>query len=147
MRLSENASKILLKMEPPLTEEQVEEDISCSGKFCDAIILSCIFWPEFTLCDNYVFLRDVGNRLEVALRECKEKKQVEAYVNHWHIMDLFGNPFSKVNADEINYLGNVLREMWKAKLQLDFPDRHFEVEFYNENQDDLISAYITFWEV
>jgi len=42
----------------------------------------------------------------------------------------------------------MLKQMWQAKLALDFPDRRFEVEFLDEElkNEDWLEYQVTFWQ-
>ena len=145
--ISRKAWDILRRASSFSDEAQAEEYIAASGKFTDAILFSGVFWPEFTAFQEYVFLADFtkGNFFDIAQKECSSKSDVEAFVNHRHIVDLFGNPCSEASAEEISYLGNLLSEMWKAKLKAEFDNRKFEVRFYDD-KEDMAGSYITFWQ-
>lgn len=145
--ISRKAWDILRRASSFSDEAQAEEYIAASGKFTDAILLSGVFWPEFTVFQEHVFLADFtkGNSFDIAQKECSLRSDVEAFVNHRHIMDLFGNPCSEASAEEISYLGNLLSETWKAKLKAEFGNRKFEVRFCDD-KEDMAGSYITFWQ-
>ena len=145
--ISRKAWDILRRASSFSDEAQAEEYIAASGKFTDAILLSGVFWPEFAAFEGHIFLADFtkGNFLDIAKKECSSPSDVEAFVNHRHIVDLFGNPCSEVCAEEIAYLGNLLSQTWKAKLKAEFDDKEFEVPFYDDREDGT-KSYITFWQ-
>ena len=48
--------------------------------------------------------------------------------------------------EQILYIGRKLKEMWKAKLNRDFPNRNITVRFYEEDSDNLLDYNITFYQ-
>ena len=46
-----------------------------------------------------------------------------------HLEDFF-NEGDTPNGDVLVFLGGVLKEMWEARLQREFPEKQFEVQFH-----------------
>ena len=52
-----------------------------------------------------------------------------------------------ISKDKLLVLGNVLKEIYEAKLQWQFPDRPCTVEFFiPDDPDDLRDYQISFWQ-
>ena len=74
-------------------------------------------------------------------------KSVEAVLNHLHIEDIQHLGCEDISADKLLALGNVLKEIYQAKLSWQFPDRPCIVEFYvPDDKDNFIDYQITFWQ-
>jgi hypothetical protein len=90
---------------------------------------------------------------------------LELVINHVHVVDLFTTASSKqsvlnkvfnkqpkattettlINKEQVVFLGNKLREMYRAKLAHQFPDKEFDVSFdYINNPDHLEDYQLTF---
>jgi len=69
----------------------VDSWISSVGSFDHAIGYGTLFWPEFFVHDNCVFRQTVdGETYKGWMSACGgNKSEVEAVVNHEHIIDLF----------------------------------------------------------
>jgi len=44
------------------------------------------------------------------------------------------------------YVGKLLKEVWQAKLNRDFPNRKITVSFPEDHEDDLLNYQVTFWQ-
>jgi hypothetical protein len=121
---------------------------ACSGTFDLAVGYSTVFWPSFVEFEQYV-LRD-GFSVESLRgfeRCCSgDRKAIEAVMNHLHIVDLHHHMMEGVGRATIVYLGHTLREIYRAKLAWQFPQRRFEVLFDDSNFDDLTDYQITFFQ-
>ncbi len=127
----------------------LESWIECIGDFKLAVGYSTIFWPRFTLFEDYI-LREGFNveALRGFEKSSKGKASVEWVINHLHIVDIHCNDQKSLSEDKIVYLGNVLKEIYEAKLRLQFPDRPCEVEFYQpEDRTRLIDFQLSFWQM
>jgi hypothetical protein len=122
--------------------------IGCVGSFEHAIAYAELFWPEFTLFDDCVLLAEFNeDSYRGFLKQAGgNKRAVETVMNHLHILDLFCGPNLAPSREQVIYLGRLLKEMWGAKLQHDFPDRFFVVSFPEEPSDDLLSYEVTFFQ-
>lgn len=126
----------------------LESWIGCVGNFKLAIGYSAVFWPGFVLCEDYILRNDVSaesiRKWEVACNY--DKRSVECVLNHVHIADMH-NANDDVSEDKIVFLGNILKQIWQAKLNWQFPDRPCEVSFYEpENRKDLTLFELSFWQ-
>ena len=120
----------------------------CKGNFQLAAAYSLIFWPDFTEMDGMVFRGQMTReRLDDWAKNCEgNRRSIEATANHLHILDLHyvGSPDATV--ERIVYLGNVLREIYRAKLAAEFPGRNFTVELYEPPDKDLREYQLTFYQ-
>lgn len=118
------------------------------GDFKLAIGFSRLFWPAFLEHDGCVFLGD--GSLEYYEQWMKkfegDRSKVEGMMNHRHMLDLFHHDSDSATAEQLDYLGNVLREAWEAKLARDFPVRKFTVTFDRGSADDVLGYIVTFWQ-
>lgn len=116
------------------------------GSFEHAIAYGELFWPDFTEHDDCVFFAGFS---EHSYREFMEqtagnRQAVEAVMNHRHILDLFCRPELEPTQSQVVYLGRLLKEMWMAKLQRDFPSKRFVVSFPEEPSENLLDYEVTF---
>ncbi len=124
----------------------LEDWICCMGNYNLAIGYLSIFCPEFVEFEGYI-LRDGFSK--DALRSFEEgstrdRKSVEAVMNHLHIVDIHHEDLSK---DKVILLGRKLKEIYEARLQWQFPEKPCTVSFYEpETDEDLLDYEITFWQ-
>ena len=118
------------------------------GGYKLAVGYAALLWPKFETVDNYI-LRE-GCKKEII--EAFEKQPgftpqgVEAALNHWHLADLHYTD-DDLTADKLMFLGEIVREMWTAKLKIQFPDRPCTVDFnIPDDPSDLMDFQITFWQ-
>ena len=127
----------------------IESWVSCSGNFSMAVGYASVFWPRFVLFEGYV-LRD--GFLEASLRGFERQKgidrrSVEWHMNHLHIADIQYYGCKDASRDKLILLGNVLKEIYEAKLLWQFPDHPCSVEFYQpDDEDDLMEYQLSFWQ-
>lgn len=113
-----------------------------------AIGYSSLFWPNFVEFEGCVFCAGFSEEsYRGFMRQCKgDRRKVEAVMNHRHIFDYFSHYQSDATAEQVQYLGRVLKEIWQAKLAADFPRRRFEVRF-DEGLFKYLNDYqLTFWQ-
>jgi len=126
----------------------IDDWLSCKGDFQLAIAFSRLFWPDFVEHDGCVFFD--GFSLESYrgfMEHCKgDRASVEGVMNHRHLLDSFAPASDSATADQLLYLGGVLRDAWQTKLSRDFPSRRFEVTFDHGSPDDLLEYIVTFWQ-
>ncbi|MFT0211502.1 hypothetical protein VQ643_02665 [Pseudomonas sp. F1_0610] len=75
--------------------------------------------------------------------------QIEAVINHVHILDLFPRDDIQENITylQIAHLGKALQRCYQAHLQLAFPDREFDVFFNGDEPDlDLLDYQLSFYQ-
>ena len=127
----------------------LESWVGCSGNFRLAIGYSSIFWPRFTLFEDYIlregFHVDILRGFE---RQCGTNNcSVEVVMNHLHVADLQYYGCEDITEERVVYLGRTLKEIYEAKLLCQFPDRPCEVSFYEpEDRTDLMAFEISFWQ-
>jgi hypothetical protein len=89
-----------------------------------------LFWPDFVETDGCIILRH-NYSAEGFARWLEHfegnKTQVEAMVNHVHILDLFPmSPKDDEHKEELHeFLARALTLSWKAALREAFPEKHF----------------------
>ena len=84
------------------------------------------FWPNFTKKDNYVFLKDKYCEKEFT-RLIKEDSNPEYWINLLTVDDFFLE--IEDGEEKAEFLANSLVEIWKTKLEKDFPDKSFVVQY------------------
>lgn len=125
-----------------------ESWVGCEGNFRLAAAYSLIFWPTFVEMDGMVFRGDMDQlTLDSWLIGLDgDKSSVEATANHLHIRDIHYLGCPDASVDRFVYLGNVLKQIYAAKLSMQFPDRNFIVQFYEPPDQDLNEYQITFYQ-
>jgi hypothetical protein len=110
-----------------------------------------LFYPDFLEFEGCVFLAQQFNKSKYEKWEnaVKNKREIEASINHIHLLDLFGSDEvkNKITVNQIDYFGKKLREIFEMKLKKDFPTKSFCVDFYTPGNDELIDYQITFYQV
>lgn len=127
----------------------LEAWVVCSGNFRLAVGYSTIFWPEFVEFEGYILRKDFSEKALRGFESQKDtnKKTVEWVMNHLHIDGIQYGGCDDLSKDKIVLLGNVLKEIYQAKLQWKFPEKPCTVELYvPENEDDLSQYQISFWQ-
>ena len=106
-----------------------------------------IFWPDFVEHDGCVFLvLDKALYLQWLRQMNGNKQRVEAIMNHRHIVDLLPSAVDKPARSLVVAFGRLLCDVWKAKLQRDFPTKRFCVSFPLEECEDLTEYEVTFYQ-
>lgn len=131
---------------------KLEDWIVDEGNMKLAIGYSTIFWPEFLVHDDCVFLKshfslsNFNNWKETSYIE--NYSQIEYVINHTHILDLFtSDKQDDITLDQIKYLGHILKEVYETKLKVQFPDRKFVVQFNgDEDCESLIHYEVAFYQ-
>jgi len=121
------------------------------GSFNLAVAFTSLFWPEFTVHDDCVFMapfsdQDRKNYESFLTITDQNKKSTEMTINHRHLLDIFPNQAEPPSREQVLYLGTMLKEMWQLKLNRDFPERRFVVSFPEGAFEDLADYEITFWQ-
>lgn len=83
------------------------------------------FWPKFSEIDDYIFLEQKYNKSEHA-KIIKSKKNPEYWVNLL-TLDSFFNSYDD-GYEKSKLLTNAMIEIWKVKLQNEYPDKNFVIE-------------------
>ena len=126
----------------------IESWIGCVGSYEHLIAYGNLFWPEFLEYDDCVFLAhrftDENYRAFMA-QTSGDKRAVETVMNHTHILDIC-NPEPRPTREMVLYVGKLLKDVWGAKLDRDFPTRRITVSFPEEHQDDLLQYEVSFFQ-
>lgn len=128
----------------------LESWVGCAGNFSLAVGYAAIFWPEFTEFEGYILPKGFS---EASLRgfegrDGSTRKSVEWVMNHRHLQDIQHLSCEDISKDKLIRLGTVLKEIYEAKLQWQFPERPCVVEFFVPDDADDYSQYqISFWQV
>lgn len=122
--------------------------VANEGNFSLAVGYASIFWPAFTLFEDYIlpsgFSVDVLRDFE---RGQRGRQSVEWVMNHLHIADIQHWGCADRSKDKLIVLGNVLKEIYEAKLRWQFPNRPCTVEFFvPDDPDDLTEYQVSFWQ-
>jgi hypothetical protein len=122
--------------------------VGCEGRFALAVGYSSIFWPQFVEFEGYVLRHgfSVQSLRGFEQQAGIDRRSVEWLMNHLHIADIqyYGCP--DASKDKLILLGNTLTEIYRAKLNIQFPNNPCVVEFYQpDDPDDLIEYQMSFW--
>ena len=123
--------------------------VGALGSFDLAVGYSTLFWPTFEINGKYVFIEGCSKKSIKGFENQagSTPHSVEWVLNHIHIADVHGNDDDIPTPEHCFFLGNVLKEIYEAKLKWQFPDRPCEVEFYvPEDKDDIIEYQLSFWQ-
>lgn len=131
----------------------LESWVGCEGRFALAVGYAASFWPQIHLVEGYLVMDNFGPPEPEHILKWEEgpgatRDSVEALCSHLHIVDLHSLGCPDATPDKLVALGEVIREMWAAKLAWQFPDRPCRVEFYRpEDPDDLEGYQVSFWQI
>ena len=124
--------------------------ISAEGNYNLALGYTSFFWPKFVEFEDYILYEGVKEENVRAFEAMtgSSKKAVESVLNHIHLSDLHNDKDDKISEAKIIYLGEVLKEIYEAKLAWQFPSKPCVVKFYKPQSPETIEDYqITFWQV
>ena len=128
---------------------EIESWIGCEGNFSLAVGYVSVFWPEFILFDGYIVRKGFSEASlqGFAHQQGTNRRSVEWLMNHLHIADIQYYGCKDASKDKLLLLGNVLKEIYEARLLWQFPDNPCRVEFYiPEDEDDLMEYQLSFWQ-
>jgi len=128
----------------------LEDWIGIEGNFKLAIGYASIIWPAFVEFEDYIFREGFSKSSVRGFESYKGStpKSVEWTMNHHHIAGIQVDDCEDISRDKIVALGNTLKEIYEAKLKINFPDKPCIVEFYQpEDISDLMDYQISFWQV
>ena len=120
--------------------------IGAMGNYELAVGYSLVFWPRFERIGHCIVRQDIGPFALDSVKACApgDAAETEALVNHLHLSDLH---YEAANTEaQLRYLGRVLKQIWEAKLRIDFPGVDFEVAFNDEPRLALQDYQLTFWQ-
>ncbi len=113
-----------------------------------AITVTRLFYPEFILYDEGIFLANLFSKNNY--HEWKSKlncdlSAIEKVMNHIHLaQDLLIYPFENLSYQNIAYFGNILVKTWSLALKDQYPQRVFKV--VGGKDGDFDDFVITFWQ-
>jgi len=118
---------------------------SSFARYDHSVGYGTMFWPDFVLHDDCVFFHEPDPQTyQDWMTHCKgDKTQVESVMNHHHVVDMFINSEITPTKEMVLHLGRLLQDMWRCRLQRDFPQRRIRVEFLDDDTDDLLQYQIT----
>ncbi|MEM6383810.1 MAG: hypothetical protein AAF739_14150 [Pseudomonadota bacterium] len=121
----------------------------CVGNYKLAVGYAAVLWPEFEAVGRYI-VHEGTTKENIEGFESQPgstPKGVEWVLNHRHLADIHIHDDDNVSADKLLFLGNIVKEMWAAKLQFQFPDRPCKVEFFvPEDPEELVDYQLSFWQ-
>ena len=123
--------------------------IGCEGNFSLAVGYTSVFWPELVVFDGYILRKGFSEASLRGFEQQREnnRKSVEWVMNHLHIADIQYYGCKDASKDKLLLLGNVLKEIYQAKLHWQFPDHPCTVELYTpEDEEDLMEYQLSFWQ-
>lgn len=104
------------------------------GNVLDALVYVSVIWPRFVELMDMVF-REVDveteedrSRVRAALDRYATRSEVERSFNWVDVGVLFAPKNFGSTSEEDRQLAEILRDIWRAKLHQDFPDRAFTSE-------------------
>lgn len=111
-----------------------------------ALAYAMVFWPSFVIFENVVLFEYFDkNTYNEAKKNAKVSSDIEKFMNHRHLCEIFGNPYINSTPDQLNRLGDILKDIWLAKLNRDFPEKSFLFKLTRADENDRFIASITFW--
>ncbi|WP_421854588.1 hypothetical protein [Oricola sp.] len=119
------------------------------GNYKLAVGYAALLWPRFEAVGKYILVEGVSKEnIEGFENQAgSTPKGVEWTLNHWHLADLHYHDRDNLSADKLLFVGNIVKEMWEAKLRTQFPDRPCTVEFYVPDDPEELSEYqVSFWQ-
>ena len=119
--------------------------INCFARYDLAMGYALMFWPDFVIYDDCVFLYEPDpQNYQSWMASCNgDKTRVEGAMNHRHITDMFRNSDVRPTKETVVHIGRLLKDMWSCRLKRDFPERQIRVEFYDSDSEDLVDYQIT----
>jgi hypothetical protein len=110
-----------------------------------------LFWPDFVEHDGCVLMgfeaADETTYQQWLQQTGGNKRKVESVMNHRHIIDLLPEAVESPTQSLIVAFGQLLRDVWDAKLKRDFPARRLCVSFPLQENKVLTDYEITFYQV
>lgn len=127
----------------------IDSWIGCEGDYEHLIGYGCLLWPEFIEHDDCLFFAhrftEDNYRASMKLNN-GNMRTVETVLNHHHIAAIFGSAEPKPNREMILYAGRLLKDIWQAKLNRDFPQRKITVSFPEDHEEDLMNYEVSFFQ-
>lgn len=132
-------------------EKEKVDEFSYISNMCNPedVLLSCkLFFPDFVVVRGGVFL---GSKFDGDIFDCWFKQfggdlqAVEKMINHTHLYDVFDGCSEDVDDRVFAQLSEVVALSWRLVLNNKFPERKFNVDVSNSDQD--YGPVVTFYQV
>jgi len=128
----------------------LESWVGCQGTFGLAVGYASIFWPAFVEFEGLIlragFSADALHGFR--LHEGIDRAGVESVMNHLHLDDIQFLGCPDASPDKLLHLGQVLEQIYAAKLRWQFPERPCRVSLHVPSEATALNAYeITFWQI
>jgi hypothetical protein len=152
MEASENEEffkKLIPQLQAHWATDDIDQWIHIEGDFEHLVGYGRIFWPGFVEHDDCIFFAGrftEKNYLAFMAQTNGNKSAVEAVMNHEHVLDMFSNAPIKPSREMVLYVGRLLKEVWQAKLNQEFPSRSITVSFPEDFSEDLLYYEVTFFQ-
>ena len=127
----------------------LETWVECEGNYKLLVGYAALLWPKFEAIGKYIFVegQDRDNIATFENQKNSTPKGVEWVLNHIHLAGLHNHDEDNISADKLKFLGKLMKEMWEAKLAVQFPDRPCTVEFYiPDDPEELWEYQVSFWQ-
>ena len=92
--------------------------------------LSRLYWPDFLSIDGFIFLKEIFDESSYF-----NYKQQQDGVEYWMNLLLTENFYQDL--DLAVEFASVLKETWGAKLKLEFPDKQFTIDVFDDEDFGL----------
>ncbi len=127
----------------------LESWVGCEGRFSLAVGYTTVFWPDLEEIEGYVLRKGVPIDIIRGFesREGSSRRSVETTLNHIHLVDLQYRGCPDASPDKLVALGQVLKEIYEAKLKWQFPHRPCTVSLYVPDNPNALDGYeLSFWQ-
>ncbi|WP_171231094.1 hypothetical protein [Ruegeria sp. HKCCA6707] len=127
----------------------LESWVGYEGNYKLAVGYAALLWPRFEAVGQYILVEWVHKQsiTEFENQPNSTPKSVECVLNHLHLADFHNHDRDDISHDKLLFLGNIVKEMWDAKLRAQFPDRPCTVQFFVPEDPEELSEYqISFWQ-
>ena len=110
------------------------------GTVIEAIMYSRLFWPDFTESLGCVVLKDRIDTEEAKARWSKaisENMDLSEVEESFNLVELPSDVFSRredTTDEQVEHLARCLVDMWRGKLQLEYPNRAFVVRVLSPDE-------------
>lgn len=147
-----------MKTPPSMVEElskwnngdgvDLETWVDTMGNYNFAVGYITLFWPKFVEFEHYILTSRFTPEQVRGFENNPNSTPmaVEWVINHVHISDIHLAD-ENISVDKVVMLGEVMAEIYTAKLKWQFPDKPCIVEFIKpEDPEDLQEYQLSFWQ-
>lgn len=145
------------KLIPDMHDDQGEPWIDIFGwlsincKYDQLIASGWLFWPTFFEYNGCILIdmpcksNYKENYKRLISSGQVERGYVEERLNRMEIADILSRSEDQpLTLEQAKHIGELLKQMWGAKLSIDYPDREFIVSFIVYEEDKADDLKITF---